>query len=141
MLVYRISIRFTSAIFRGPHVQNGASAGTRNCDDLTADSRRLVCQVSQRFDAKTRDPRRPSARSVTTLDHEHVLSLVRQMRDGKDNDSTFGKRMRGTGQFAELIRQRFDIACRRLQLNARDMALATSRFAVPRPGGGQLTLF
>jgi hypothetical protein len=39
--------------------------------------------------------------------------------------------MRGTGQFAELIRQRFDIACRRLQLNARDLALATTLFAVP----------
>ena len=49
--------------------------------------------------------------------------------------------MRGTGQFAELIRQRFDIACRRLQLNARDLALATTLFAVPRPAGGQLTLF
>jgi len=71
----------------------------------------------------------------------HVLSLVQQMRDGMDNDSTFGKRMRGTGQFAELIRQRFDIACRRLQLNARDLALDTSLFAVPRRASGQLALF
>jgi len=71
----------------------------------------------------------------------HVLSLVRQMRGGKDNDSTFGERMRGTGRFADLISQRFAIACRRLQLNARSLALDTSAFAVPRPASGQLALF
>jgi DNA repair photolyase len=71
----------------------------------------------------------------------HVLSLVQQMRDGKDNDSTFGDRMRGTGKFAELISQRFAIACRRLRLNARSLPLDTSLFAVPRPPGGQLALF
>ena len=72
---------------------------------------------------------------------KHVMSLVQQLRDGKDNDSTFGLRMRGTGKFADLIEQRFEIACRRLKLNARDLTLDTSLFAVPRPSNGQLALF
>ena len=71
----------------------------------------------------------------------HVMSLVRQLRDGRDNDPTFNNRMRGTGKFAELIRQRFAIACRRLKLNARDSTLDTSLFAVPPPADGQLALF
>ena len=37
----------------------------------------------------------------------HVLSLIRQCRDGRLNDPEFGSRMRGAGPFAELIRQRF----------------------------------
>ncbi len=47
---------------------------------------------------------------------EHVMSIVRQMRGGKDYDSSFGTRMRGTGPLAELLRSRFQIACRRLGL-------------------------
>jgi len=48
----------------------------------------------------------------------HVMSLVRQMRAGRDNDSTFGQRMRGTGPIADLLERRFRIACKRLGLNA-----------------------
>lgn len=48
---------------------------------------------------------------------EHVISIVRQMRGGGDNDPRFGTRMTGTGNFAELIGKRFDIACRRFGLN------------------------
>src|SRR5207248_2025809 len=44
---------------------------------------------------------------------EHVISIVRQMRGGLENDPRFGTRMSGTGNFAELIEKRFDIACRR----------------------------
>ncbi len=62
---------------------------------------------------------------------KHVMSLVHQVRVGKDNDSVFGSRMRGTGKFAELIRLRFDIACRRLKLNARELPVDTSLFSVP----------
>src|SRR6476469_10044795 len=40
----------------------------------------------------------------------HVMSLVQQMRGGRDYDSTFGSRMRGEGQFAELFEKRFEIA-------------------------------
>ena len=49
---------------------------------------------------------------------DHVMSLVRQMRGGKDYDPRFGTRMRGTGPLAELLRSRFQIACRRLGLGS-----------------------
>lgn len=70
---------------------------------------------------------------------EHVMSLVRQSRGGKDYDSRFGSRMRGEGQFAELLAQRFRLACKRLGYNRRDQnfGLDCSRFAPP---GQQLSL-
>ena len=72
---------------------------------------------------------------------EHVMSIVRQMRGGRENDPNFGTRMSGTGNYAELMEKRFDIACRRLGLNARDGAgrerpdLDCSRFRPPGPEG------
>jgi DNA repair photolyase len=69
----------------------------------------------------------------------HVISIIRQVRGGRDNDPRFGSRMSGTGNFAELIEKRFDIACRRFGLNARDRELDTSRFKPPP--GSQLRLF
>jgi DNA repair photolyase len=74
---------------------------------------------------------------------DHIMSLVRQMRGGKDYDSTFGTRMRGTGPLAELLRSRFQIACRRLGLGTgRQQPPNTSLFRPPRPpsSGPQLTL-
>jgi DNA repair photolyase len=44
----------------------------------------------------------------------HVMSLVQQMRGGKDYDSRFGTRMRGLGPFADLLKQRFVKAHKRL---------------------------
>ncbi len=44
----------------------------------------------------------------------HVLSLLQQMRGGEVDDKRFGRRMRGEGPFADLIRQRFRLAHRRL---------------------------
>ncbi|GAA4789005.1 PA0069 family radical SAM protein [Lysobacter hankyongensis] len=44
----------------------------------------------------------------------HVMSLVRQMRGGKDYDSAYGTRMRGEGPFADLIAMRFAKAYRRI---------------------------
>ena len=61
----------------------------------------------------------------------HVMSLVRQSRGGRENDSTFGNRMKGEGVFADMIAQRFKKACARLGLNARDYALDVLRFAPP----------
>jgi DNA repair photolyase len=71
----------------------------------------------------------------------HVMSLVRDLRGGRDNDPNFGSRMRGTGTFAELVRRRFDVACRKLNLNAvRYPKLDTSLFQPPTPPGAQLGL-
>jgi len=73
---------------------------------------------------------------------EHVMSLVRQMRGGRDNDPRFGSRMRGEGPFAELIRQRFAVACRRFGFaQTRNLALDCSRFVPPRAPCAQGSLF
>jgi len=77
---------------------------------------------------------------------EHVVSIVRQMRGGRDNDPRFGARMTGLGNFAELIGQRFDIACRKYGLNqhgpaARRGDLDCSRFRPPARNPGQMVLF
>jgi DNA repair photolyase len=71
----------------------------------------------------------------------HVMSLVQHLRGGKDYDAQWGKRMRGSGVFADIIEKRFEVACRRFGLNeegAREK-LDTSRFR--RPAGRQGTLF
>jgi DNA repair photolyase len=71
----------------------------------------------------------------------HVMSLVRDARGGRDNDPNFGTRMRGTGPYAELIRNRFKLAARRLGLDSsRDLALPTTHFRRPGPAGSQLQL-
>ena len=64
----------------------------------------------------------------------HIMSLIRQMRGGRDYDSAFGSRMRGGGAFATLIEKRFELACKRLGFNrGREHAgLDTSRFRPPR---------
>ncbi len=71
---------------------------------------------------------------------EHVMSLVRQMRGGKENDSRFGQRMRGNGQFAQLLRDRFRLAVKRLGYNRRELILDTDRFRPPSTDG-QMSLF
>ncbi len=74
------------------------------------------------------------------LKAEHVMSRLREMRGGKENDSEFGTRFRGTGLFAELLSQRFHRACERLGFNQDEPQLATALFKPPRRGG-QMCLF
>jgi len=63
---------------------------------------------------------------------QHVISLLRQCRGGADNDSRFGQRMRGTGPVAELLQQRFHLACKRNGLTTREeMELRTDLFRPP----------
>jgi DNA repair photolyase len=74
----------------------------------------------------------------------HVMSLVQQVRGGRDYDPTFGLRQRGEGQFAELIARRFELSCKRLGLNEdRSLHLDTQRFRPPKTAAasGQLDLF
>jgi DNA repair photolyase len=64
---------------------------------------------------------------------QHVMSLVQQARGGRDNDPRFGMRMRGTGPWADMLRARFELARKRLGLNAdRNGELDTGRFRPPR---------
>ncbi|MEP0508752.1 MAG: radical SAM protein, partial [Aurantimonas coralicida] len=72
--------------------------------------------------------------------YRHVLSLLRSMRDGKDYDAEWGKRMRGTGPYAFQIRRRFEMAARRLGLNESRTQLRCDLFTPPRGAGVQLAL-
>jgi DNA repair photolyase len=69
---------------------------------------------------------------------EKVLARLRDMHQGKLNDSTFGSRMTGEGPFAESIHQMFELHRRRLGLT-QHVPLSTTAFR--RAGGGQLDLF
>jgi DNA repair photolyase len=70
-----------------------------------------------------------------------IMSQIRQMRGGRENDPRFGARMRGEGIFAELQQRRFRLACARhgLNLHGRNQ-LDTTRFRPPA-ATGQLSLF
>src|SRR5579872_5908276 len=72
---------------------------------------------------------------------EHVFKLIRDMRGGKDYDSTWGKRMKGTGPYAWMIGRRFELACEKLGLNATKLKLSTEHFRRPKPVTEQLDLF
>lgn len=72
----------------------------------------------------------------------HVMSLLQQMNGGRDYDSNFSTRMHGSGVFADLLRRRFDVACRRHGFGrARELSLDTSRFVPPRQASPQGELF
>lgn len=70
-----------------------------------------------------------------------VMARVQELHGGKDYDPAFGKRMTGQGKWAELMQQRFKLACRRLGLDRSLPALRTDLFRVPDKIGDQLSLF
>ncbi len=70
---------------------------------------------------------------------DKVMHIVQSVRNGKDNDPSFFTRMKPLGAWADLFRTRFRIATRRLGMNQERMALDSSRFERPSPGG-QLSL-
>jgi DNA repair photolyase len=78
---------------------------------------------------------------------DRVMSRVRDMRGGKDYDSDFSTRMKGEGLWADLLKQRFHNAARRLGLNERDRGiLDMSHFkrgepVKPQRDNPQLNLF
>ncbi|MNK95157.1 Radical SAM superfamily protein [compost metagenome] len=70
---------------------------------------------------------------------ERVMNRVREMRGGKDYDADFASRMRGTGIWADLMRQRFYKTAERLGFRYNRFELDTSLFRPPprptRPTG------
>jgi DNA repair photolyase len=70
-----------------------------------------------------------------------VMSLVRQMRGGKDYDSSWNTRMRGEGPIAQLIDARFRAASKRLGLDRERLPLDIGRFRIPPRAGDQTDLF
>jgi DNA repair photolyase len=73
--------------------------------------------------------------------YRHVFKLVRDMRGGKDYDSTWGTRMKGTGPYAWMIGRRFEMACEKIGLNTAKSSLSIQHFRAPKPGSEQLSLF
>ena len=73
--------------------------------------------------------------------YRHVFKLIRDMRGGKDYDSTFGTRMTGTGPIAWMIGRRFEVACERLGFNTTTVKTTTEHFRPPLPAAEQLDLF
>ena len=73
--------------------------------------------------------------------YRHVFKLIRDMRGGKDYDSSFGARMTGKGPVAWMIGRRFEVACERLGFNATSVKTTTAHFRRPQAASEQLSLF
>ena len=67
-----------------------------------------------------------------------VMATIHTLRDGRDNDPEFFSRMRGSGPWAELLRTRFRIACRKHGFNGERIQLRTDLFRPPRGPQGEL---
>ncbi|MBL0370754.1 PA0069 family radical SAM protein [Rhizobium sp. KVB221] len=72
--------------------------------------------------------------------YRHVMSLIRSMRNGKDYDAEFGKRMKGDGPYAWQLSRRFELAAKKLDLKRRGIQLNTELFVPPSGHGVQLSL-
>lgn len=72
-----------------------------------------------------------------------IMAVLYDMRGGKIYDARFGSRMKGLGHFAELISQRFALACRRIGLATELPQLDHSQFKPPGAAkqDRQLSLF
>ena len=69
-----------------------------------------------------------------------IMKAIRSVRVNKVNNAEFGSRMTGSGPRAEIIRQRFELACKRAGLSVgRDFELDCMQFKPPGRGG-QLSL-
>jgi len=68
-----------------------------------------------------------------------VLGRMRSLRGGKLNDSRFGSRMRGEGELADVLKDMFMLACRRVGFQGRGPELSTAAFR--KPNETPLSLF
>lgn len=94
-------------------------AGALNCGYVLL---RLPLEVNELF--------QDWLRAHVPLKAEHVMSRLRDCRGGRDYDSRFGKRMRGEGDYADLLSRRFRLAYRKLGFD--DTApLDCNQFRVP----------
>jgi DNA repair photolyase len=74
------------------------------------------------------------------LKASHVMSRIRETRAGKNYDARFGIRMRGSGDYAELLAQRFRLAVTKLGYG-QSPELNVSEFRAPATGPRQTSLF
>jgi hypothetical protein len=69
------------------------------------------------------------------------MGRVRELHGGRDYDPAFGQRMTGQGEWARLLRMRFQVALRRTGLSEQMPELRCDLFRVPPRAGDQLSLF
>ena len=101
-----------------------AQAGARHASYVTL---RLPQELYDLF-SQWLDHHLPDAR-------QHILSRIEQSGAGGRGSQAFGVRMHGRGIFADLVRQRFALACRKAGLQHSQAALNTTAFCVPGPQG------
>jgi DNA repair photolyase len=102
---------------------------------------RRASYIMLRLPYEVKDLFREWLETHVPLKAAHVLSLVEQMRGGRLNDPRFGTRMKGEGEYAAIVAQRFRIAARRLGFAGTGLpAPRCDLFAVPPAAGDQLRL-
>ncbi|MEO8374773.1 MAG: PA0069 family radical SAM protein [Sphingomonas bacterium] len=67
-----------------------------------------------------------------------VMATIQSLRGGRDNDPDFFSRMRGQGPWADLLRTRFQIACRKHNMNRERIEVRTDLFRPPAGPQGEL---
>ena len=60
-----------------------------------------------------------------------VMATINSLRGGRDNDPNFFSRMQGQGPWADLLRTRFEKACKRFGLGQAKFALRRDLFQPP----------
>ena len=71
---------------------------------------------------------------------DKVMAIVHSVREGRDNDPRFFTRMKPKGVWADLVRNRFRVACQKYGIGKTEVDLDCTQFR--KPGrGGQLDLF
>ena len=111
-------------------LERSAAAGARGANYVAL---RLPMEISALFQEWLQSDHPDRAK--------RVMSLVRQMRGGKDYDSQWGARMKGQGPIAELRARRFSVAKTRYGLSGRLGDLDLGAFRVPAKAGDQMQLF
>lgn len=69
---------------------------------------------------------------------EKVWHRIQDCHGGSVTDSRFGTRMKGTGKFAEIIRQQFKIYCKKFNLNSTKLELNIGAFRRLKDGQPEL---
>ena len=70
----------------------------------------------------------------------HVMSLMRETHGGMESSRAFGERMRGSGSWAKLLRDRFRLACRKYGLDTGYGVTPDTSLFRPPSRSGQLGL-
>ena len=71
------------------------------------------------------------------LEAKKIMTRIQMVRDGRMNDPEFGSRMRGTGAYADYVKEIFRKTCKRLGLNKEHSNMTAEHFRRP----GEMTLF